>query len=301
MTAVGYVIIILIVIMATAIVLWYRSSTKRTMNRLSQMLDAAMAGEFQETYFDESMLSALETKFARYLASSEVSTQRLHEQRDKIKTLVSDISHQTKTPIANIVLYTQLLEEQELTQEGRTCVNALEGQTRKLQMLVDALVKTSRLESGVISLNPTPGQVDEMIARAILQIQPKADAKQITLEACNTTADAIFDAKWTEEALFNLLDNAVKYTPCGGRVNVEVTKYQMFTAIHVSDTGDGISEEEQPKIFSRFYRGLAHQDIEGVGIGLYLVRQIMEGQGGYVKVSSKKGDGATFSMFLRND
>ncbi len=288
----------LIAFTAIMVILGYRTYTKHTMKKLSHMLDAAMEGKFQEKYFDESMLSALETKFAHYLAASEVSANRLHEQRDQIKTLISDISHQTKTPIANIVLYTQLLGEQELTKEGRACVMALESQANKLQVLVDAMVKTSRLEAGVISLNPTKGQVDEMIARAILQIQPKADAKQIVLEVCNTTADAIFDAKWTEEALFNLLDNAVKYTPCGGRVKVEATKYQMFTAIHVSDTGDGILEEEQSKIFSRFYRGLAHQEIEGVGIGLYLVRQIAQGQGGYVKVSSKKGEGATFSIFI---
>lgn len=298
MTAVGYVIIILIVLMATAIVLWYRSSTKRTMNRLSQMLDAAMQGRFQETYFDESMLSALETKFARYLASSEVSTQRLHEQRDKIKTLVSDISHQTKTPIANIILYAQLLEEQELTQEGRTCVNALEGQTRKLQMLVDALVKTSRLESGVITLNPQKGQIYDTIRDAVLQVQPKADAKQMKLEVCETGAEAVFDAKWTEEAIFNLLDNAVKYIPVGGRISIEVVEYPMFVAICVLDDGIGIAEEEQPKIFGRFYRGMEHQDNEGVGIGLFLVRQIMEGQGGYVKVESQVGKGAKFMLYL---
>lgn len=296
---VDYRIIVFIIIIAIAVVLGYRTYTKHTMKKLSQMLDAAMEGKFQEKYFDESMLSALETKFAHYLAASEVSANRLHEQRNQIKTLISDISHQTKTPIANIVLYTQLLGEQELTQEGRDCAMALESQANKLQVLVDAMVKTSRLEAGVIALNPTLGPIGEMIVRAVTQIQPKADAKQIVLEVCDTTADAVFDARWTEEALFNLLDNAVKYTPCGGKVTVKVTEYPMFTAIHVADTGYGISEEEQPKIFSRFYRGLAHQEIEGVGIGLYLVRQIAQDQGGYVKVSSKVGEGATFSMFLQ--
>ncbi len=295
---VDYRIIVFIIIISIAIVFGYRAYTKRTMRKLSQMLDAAMEGKFQEKYFDESMLSALETKLAHYLAASEVSANRLHEQRNQIKTLISDISHQTKTPIANIVLYTQLLGEQELTQEGRACAMALESQANKLQVLIDAMVKTSRLEAGVIALNPTVGSIEEMIARAVTQIQTKADAKQIVLEVCDITAEAVFDARWTEEALFNLLENAVKYTPRGGRVTVKATQYPMFTAIHVADTGCGISEEEQPKIFGRFYRGLAHQEIEGVGIGLYLVRQIAQGQGGYVKVSAKIGEGATFSMFL---
>ena len=111
-------------------------------------------------------------------------------------------------------------------------------------------------------------------------------------------ADAVFDPKWTEEAVYNLLDNAVKYTPAGGAVRVTVTAYQMFSAIHVSDTGPGIPEEEQPRVFQRFYRGAEHAEEEGVGIGLYLVRQIAEGQGGYVKVSSQPGVGSTFSLYL---
>lgn len=295
-----YGIILLIAMIAGIIVLMYRRYVKRTMKRLSDMLEAAMEGKFQEQYFDESMLSALETKFAHYLAASEVTAQKLEEQRNQIRTLISDISHQTKTPIANIVLYTQLLGEQELSKEATTCAAALDSQARKLQTLIDLLMKTSRLEAGVITLEPRRAQIGELIARAVTQIRPKADAKQIVVEVGNMEGDAVIDEKWTEEAVFNLLDNAVKYTKEGGRVTVGVTEYPMFKAIHVSDTGYGISEEEQPKIFSRFYRGTAHQEVEGVGIGLYLVRQIAEGQGGYVKVSSKLGEGATFSLFLRN-
>ena len=90
----------------------------------------------------------------------------------------------------------------------------------------------------------------------------------------------------------------MKYTPAGGAVGVSVTAYQLFSAVHVSDTGPGIAEEEQPRVFQRFYRGAEHSDEEGVGIGLYLVRQIAEGQGGYVKVSSRVGSGSTFSLYL---
>lgn len=111
-------------------------------------------------------------------------------------------------------------------------------------------------------------------------------------------ADAVFDSKWTEEAIFNLLDNAVKYTPSGGEVRISVTSYELFSAVHIRDTGPGIPEAEQPKVFQRFYRGIECQNEEGVGIGLYLVRQIAEGQGGYVKVSSEQGKGSTFSLYL---
>ena len=138
----------------------------------------------------------------------------------------------------------------------------------------------------------------EQIRIAVSQLEPKAGEKNISITLVPTDAEAVFDAKWTEEAVFNLLDNAVKYTPAGGAVRVSASAYQMFSAIHVADNGPGIPEDEQPKVFQRFYRGLSNPTEEGVGIGLYLVRQIAEGQGGYVKVSSKPGEGSTFSLYL---
>ena len=293
-----YAIIAASILLAGVVVLWYRRRTQRTLERLNRMLDIAMQGEFTENSFDETMLSALESKLAHYLAASTVSARNVAAEKDKLKTLIGDISHQTKTPIANILLYTQLLSEQPLRPESRPCVDALEGQTKKLQNLLDALVKTSRLESGVIVLHPACGTLQAVIDAAFAQIAPKAEEKKIRITLEPTEADAVFDPKWTEEAVYNLLDNAVKYTPAGGAVRVTAAAYQMFSAIHVRDTGPGISEEEQPRVFQRFYRGAEYAEEEGVGIGLYLVRQIAEGQDGYVKVRSQVGSGSTFSLFL---
>ena len=130
---------------------------------------------------------------------------------------------------------------------------------------------------------------------------PAAKAKKISLIVTEDDAKAVFDPKWTEEAIFNLLDNAVKYTPEEGKITLYITEYPLFTAVSVSDTGNGIPEEEQPKIFQRFYRGTAHREENGIGIGLCLVRQIAENQGGYVKVFSPKGQGATFSIYIPRD
>lgn len=291
----GYAVIAASVLLAAGFVLYDRHRTRRILENLNRMLDIAMRGNFTEDSFDESLLSALESKLAHYLVASTVSAQNVQAEKDKLKALIGDISHQTKTPIANILLYTQLLMEQP---GNRACLDALDGQTKKLQSLIDALVKTSRLESGVIALHPTGGGLQAVIDAALSQIAPKAAAKKIQITLEPTEADAVFDPKWTEEALYNLLDNAVKYTPAGGVVRVTVTAYQLFSAIHVSDTGPGIPEEEQPRVFQRFYRGAEHAEEEGVGIGLYLVRRIAEGQGGYVKVSSQVGKGSTVSLYL---
>lgn len=263
------------------------------MRRLDQMLDAAVRGEFQEEVFDESLLSAVETKLADCLRASAVSARGLQEEKDKIKSLIADVSHQAKTPLANVLLYAQLLEEQ--APEQREYTAALGGQARKLQSLVDALVKTSRLETGMLALHPRPGPLGPMLEGAAGQFAPKAAEKGLALVVEPTDAEAVFDPKWTAEAVCNLIDNAVKYTPAG-TVTVSARAYELFARIDVADTGPGMEEEELAKIFRRFYRGSA--DGEGVGVGLYLVRQIAEGQGGFVKAFSRPGQGTKFSLFL---
>ena len=298
MTILGYLIIGVILLTAAIVIFAYRHRSKIMLKRLDQMLDTAIEGEFTEDSFDESMLSAVESKLAHYLAASTVSARNLREEKDKIKSLIADISHQTKTPVTNIMLYTELLSEQNLSAENDRCVKALKQQTEKLRNLIDALVKTSRLETGIIALHPSDGSLLPILHAAADQLIPAAKAKKISLIVTEKDAKAVFDPKWTEEAVFNLLDNAVKYTPEGGKITLYVTEYPLFTAVSVSDTGNGIPEEEQPQIFRRFYRGTEHRKEEGIGIGLYLVRQIAESQGGYVKVFSPKGQGATFSIYI---
>ncbi len=293
MTQTGY--LLLAVLALAALALWERRRMGRLLRRLDRMLDEAARGEFREAVFDESLLSAMETKLAHYLSASAVSTRNLQEEKDKIKALIADISHQTKTPIANVLLYTQLLEEQ--APECREYTAALGSQARKLQSLIESLVKTSRLEAGVLVLRPRPGPLGPMLEEAVGQFAPKAAEKGLELTLEPTGAEAVFDPKWTAEAVCNLIDNAVKYTP-SGCVAVSARSYELFSRIDVADTGPGVAEEELEKLFQRFYRGGAASCAEGVGVGLYLVRQIAQGQGGYVKAFSRPGKGAKFSLFL---
>lgn len=280
------------------IFLWNRQRTKQTLNRMNRMLDAAIQGYFSEEAFDESLLSSVETKLAHYLSSSKLSAQLLEEEKNKIKALISDISHQTKTPLANILLYGDLLAEQALPEESRTCLTALHVQAEKLTFLIDALVKTSRLETGILTLHPAQNEVFSMLSDITAQVAPKASAKQIALSIAPTSEVAYFDAKWTREALYNILDNAVKYTPPGGNIRMVTTPYELFCRIDITDSGMGIAEEEQAKLFQRFYRSPSVSNTEGVGIGLYLSRQIISSEGGYLKLSSMLGNGSTFSVFL---
>ena len=295
-TAAGISLSLTVVVLAVALLFWWK--TRRTIKRLDDMLTAAINGTFSEKSFDESRLSSLESRLWRYLTASALSERNIQEQKDQISALISDISHQTKTPVANLQLYAQLLSEQPLTPQGKDCAAAISAQAEKLQSLIEALVKTSRLEPGILALHPQLGEITPVVERAVAQYAPKAGEKGIVLPTRQTEGSAVFDPKWTEEAVCNLLDNALKYTPAGGTVTVEVKNYELFSAIRVSDTGLGISEGEQAKIFGRFYRAPGAYQAEGVGIGLYLTRQIAEKQGGYVKVESTPGKGSAFSLYI---
>ncbi len=295
---VGKIVLALLILVAGGVILWDRLRLRRTMGALDAMLERGIRGEFPEESFDESRLSALETKLAHYLSATAVTSEKLAEEKEKIKTLIGDLSHQIKTPVANLLLYAQLLGEQTLPEESRAYTVALESQAEKLQSLVEDLVKLSRLETGILTLHPRPAPLAPVLEDAVAQFATKAADKEIILRCIPTGERAVFDPKWTEEALCNLLDNAVKYTPAGGRIVVETEAYQLFCCVRVRDSGPGVPEEEQAKIFQRFYRAPAAHGVEGVGIGLYLVRQIAQGQGGYVKVDSQVGEGAAFSLFL---
>lgn len=283
--------------MATVVIYWNHRRTKATMDTLENMLDAAIKEDFSEKAFDESRMSALETKFAQYLGASAISAKRVAEEKDKIKTLIADISHQTKTPIANIVLYSELLQEEGLSEEAKGNVQALHMQAEKLHFLIDALVKLSRLENGIISLSPRREEIFPMLKSVEEQFRTKAESKGLVLKLNEADISAKFDSKWTREALCNIVDNAIKYTK-DGTIIISVTAYEMFVRIDVADSGIGIEEEEQAKIFSRFYRSHAVREQEGVGIGLYLAREIIVGEGGYIKVTSEYGKSSVFSIFL---
>lgn len=293
-----YLLAIGAVALSAAVVIWDRLRLRRILTRLRAMLDAAIRGDFREDAFDETLLSSVETTLCHYLRSSAVSARNLQAEKDAIKTLIGDISHQTKTPVANLVLYAQLLGEQDLPPESRACAQALEHQAEKLRFLIESLVKTSRLESGVLSLSPKAAPLAPTLDSAAAQIRPRAEQKGVKLTVEPTAESALFDPKWTAEALYNLLDNAVKYTPAGGEVTVRAIPYQLFCRIDVEDTGPGIPEAEQALVFQRFYRSPAVSETEGVGIGLYLTRQIAANQGGYCKVAAAPGGGSVFSLFL---
>lgn len=286
------------VLAAAGVIVYDRLRLRRTMHTMDKMLDDAIRGVFQPAHFDESRLSAVEAKLKQYLDASGTSAARLTEDRARVQGLIADISHQTKTPIANLLLYAGLLADKDLPDDCRGYVEQLTAQAEKLQFLIESMVKAGRLETGVIAVQPRPADVGALTQAAVQSALPEAERRGVQLSRLPAEVGACFDPKWTQEALGNLIDNAIKYTPAGGSVTVSVTPYELFCRIDVTDTGPGIPEDEQGRIFERFYRSPAVRDAQGVGLGLYLAREIAAANGGYIKVTSRPGNGSTFSLFL---
>lgn len=313
------------VISIVALIAVYKNTSK-TLSKIDNMLEKAIDAKFSPQSFSEEKLSRIEFKMHRYLTQGSTSAERINFEKDNIKTLISDISHQTKTPLANIMLYSELLKEQveslaELQKDAddqeKSSVNiqkiqpALEAarladeiteQSEKLNFLISALIKMSRLENGIINAAPKPESVYDLINNSggAAAARVKGVSFIIDTKTINTENDihAHFDMKWTAEALSNIIENAVKYTPAGGSVVVSAKEYEMFACINVADTGIGICEEETAEIFGRFYRSPDVYGEKGVGIGLYLAREIISKQRGYIKVNSQKGQGSVFSIYL---
>lgn len=283
---------------AAGVIVYDRLRLRRTMGTMDKMLDDAIRGVFQPAHFDESRLSAVEAKLKQYLDASGTSAARLTEDRARVQGLIADISHQTKTPIANLLLYAGLLADKDLPDDCRGYVEQLTAQAEKLQFLIESMVKAGRLETGVIAVQPRPADVGALTQAAVQSALPEAERRGVQLSRLPAEVGACFDPKWTQEALGNLIDNAIKYTPAGGSVTVSVTPYELFCRIDVADTGPGIPEDEQGRIFERFYRSPTVRDAQGVGLGLYLAREIAAANGGYIKVTSRPGNGSTFSLFL---
>lgn len=269
---------------------------------LCQTLDNMIAGNEEPTRPEDSetQLARIRHRLARLYQIMQENRRKVDEERQELQSLVSDISHQVKTPVSNLKMVTDTLLTKPVTDQERVdFLQGIRSQTDKLDFLFQALVKTFRLETGAIQLEKNDSLLFDTLAQAMSGIVYSAKKKNITVTVdCPEDLHLPHDSKWTAEALFNLLDNAVKYSLTGGKISVSVERWEMYVKLDVTDTGKGISESNQASIFRRFYREEEVHDEQGVGIGLYLTREIITRQGGYIKVTSEVGKGSTFSVFL---
>ena len=252
---------------------------------------------------DETFDSKVNQKILRLMEISEEESLQGLREKENLQSLISDVSHQVKTPVTNLKILQSALSNEDISKEDReNILISMDGQLNKIGFILESMIKSSRLETGLIQLKKMPSNLFDTIAKAISGITVKADKKGMEIMVdCPEDYILSHDKKWTSEALFNILDNSIKYSPKNTKVELKVYRWEMYTKIDIIDEGFGILERDYGKIFQRFYRDESNFHKEGVGIGLYLSREIIQKQGGYIKVSSIIGEGSTFSIFLPNE
>lgn len=240
-------------------------------------------------------LEKIEDIFSFQLAESQNEKRELQE-------MISELTHQIKTPASNIQMYCEMFSDPDISSvEAKQFVMVIKQQLGKLEFLLDVLVKSSRLENDMINLQMENSRLIETLAVAVNSVMQKAEHKRIDISvSCRPAIQVYHDMKWTAEAIENILDNAIKYTPENGKVLISVEVGEMYTVIKIKDTGKGIEAAHINDIFKRFYREKSSSKDEGLGLGLYLARNIINLQGGYVSVHSSLGKGSNFFVCLPN-
>jgi signal transduction histidine kinase len=273
-----------------------------TLETLSQTIESIIDDNPKDIFstIEDTMLSKLQSQVIKLSDILKSHNIRQRKEKDDLTSLISDISHQLKTPLANLNIYNSLLLDTSLSDDRRIeFTKNMQSQIEKLNWLMESLIKMSRLETGIIKLNIKNQSITQTVLQTILMVSPKAEQKGMNI-IFSSEKDIIcnHDTKWTQEAIFNILDNGIKYSPDNTEIHVSIIKYELFCRIDIQDKGDGIIESDINKIFTRFYRGENPKNIDGVGIGLFLSRKIVSQQGGYIKVKSVLGEGSVFSVFL---
>lgn len=263
-------------------ILLYKYITLRNeMLELSDYIDKALDGNLEITEFDEKELSKIKSKLIKFLYSNQVKEKKISTEKNKTKDLIADISHQTKTPITNLSLYISLLEDDPKDEY----LEIIKYELNKLEFLIQNLVKSSRLESDIISLQKHQANLKDIVEDVLREFKVILDEKCIIIDL--KAEDLIFalDERWLKEAIHNLVDNAIKYSPNGSTINISIYKSYLNYNLDIENECKDISEETLPKIFERFYRGKNSVSKDGLGLGLFIAREIIEKHGGNIRAS----------------
>lgn len=274
-------------------------NSQRVLGQIGEILARFRQGRYEREdweLLEEETDSDISGQLESLAGRLRILTERAERERKETKSLVTDISHQLKTPVAALGTCLEVLEKEDLTSKERKefllrCRQQFEGLTR----LVESLLQISRMETGMIQIREEPSMIFETLLEAVNRVYLKAEEKQVRMELEAEerlqTLRIFYDKKWVCEAFINILENAVKYSPPDSLITIRMMERSRFLRIEVEDQGIGIPKEERHKIFQRFYRGSQKQarSQPGTGVGLYLAREIIRRHHGTITASSPPG------------
>ena len=245
--------------------------------------------------YSEGELSILHSEIYKMTVRLREQQQKLLSDKEYLADSLADISHQIRTPLTSINLLVERLSASGLTDECRhQLANELYGLLDRIDWLITTLLKISKLDAGTVQFNRDTVSLEMLINKSCAPLLIPIELRGQELVIC---AEGNFygDPAWTSEAVGNIVKNCMEHTPDGGKIEIEATENALYSEIVIKDNGTGISPEDLPHIFERFYKG-KDSDGKSFGIGLALSRMIIAGQKGTVKAENRKNTGAMFTL-----
>ena len=268
------------------------------MEALAQRLDRILHGQDRVLIEDaaEGELSILNSELQKMTTRLQEQANQLSEDKQQLTEAIQDIFHQIRTPLTSMNLLVSMLGEEDLPYDRRlSMTRELRRQLERVQWLVETLLKLSKIDAGTAQFRPDLVSVAELIEKAAQPLRIPMELREQSFTIYAASEHFAGDLNWTTEALGNILKNCMEHTPVGGTITVTTEETALFTEIVVEDNGPGISKEDLPYLFDRFYKGEGSSD-DSVGIGLALSRSIIAAQNGTIKAENAQTSGARFTI-----
>lgn len=288
--------------LAGALLAIFYASTRLRYRRIAQLSDYLKWVSDGHAPLDirdhqEGELSVLKSELFKVTQRLSSQSEQLAREKLSLVNSISDISHQLKTPLTSMGVLTDLLEQEALPADRRRAfAQRVRSQLTRMEWLVTSLLKLSRLDAGAVAFQRIELPAARLVEQALEPLRIPLELREQRLRLQGEGRAMVYaDAKWTCEALVNVLKNCMEHTPPGGEIAVSYEENPIYASICISDTGEGILKEDLPYIFNRFYRG-KNAGSDSVGIGLAMSRAIMVGQGGDIIVKSRPGEGSRFEF-----
>jgi len=279
--------------------IWYQWNQDRKLKELDRYLLTVLAGNYNLDIrdYEDGILSSLKNDVYKMSVLLKEDKERALEQQKYLESVLSDISHQLRTPLTSMYVMNDLLSDGKVRgKQKKEILNKNRAQLERIEWLITTLLKMSQIDAGTVTFKEEKVVTKELIKKALEPINiPIELKKQTVLIVGDKKSTVILDQKWTVEAFVNLLKNAHEHTPVGGMIIIKITDNPLFTEFLIQDNGTGIAKEDLPHIFERFYKG-KNSSSESIGIGLNMSKTIIQKENGTIMVDSTEGKGTTFTI-----
>ena len=287
-TFICYILFMLLIIL-------YKKSQDKKINEISNYMNSVLNGNYSLDIrnYEEGRLSILKNDIYKITVKLKEQTDMAINEKNNLEMILSDISHQIKTPLTSMYVINDLLKSDKLSKKEKIeFLNKNESQLERIEWLVTSLLKLSRLDNGFVKLKKEKVEVAKLIDNCLnpLLIPIELKNQNVVKQIDNFEID--IDFNWFSEAIINILKNAHEHTNAFGTIKVETSDNSMYSSIIISDNGTGISKQDLPHIFERFYKG--DNQKESIGIGLNMAKKIIDLSGGEINVLSTPSEGTTF-------